>query len=52
MSDQQPNRARDRKIAQNEAKRELTSDIRLSTWATALSVIVGLALVMFFLMRK
>lgn len=53
MNDQhQDNRARDLKIAANEEKRELASDIRLSTWAIGLAVVFALIVVMFMLMKK
>ena len=36
---------RNREIAQNEAERQTTGDIRVSTWAIAVAVIIGLAAV-------
>jgi hypothetical protein len=36
-------KARDRKIAQNEADRQTIGDIRVSTWAIAVAVVIGLA---------
>jgi hypothetical protein len=39
----QENKARNRQIAQNEAERQTVGDIRVSTWAIAVAVIVGLA---------
>ena len=36
---------RDKKIAENEAERQTTGDIRVSTWAIAVAVIIGLAAV-------
>ena len=36
------NKARNRKIAQNEAERQTIGDIRVSTWAIAVAVIIGL----------
>lgn len=48
----QDNKARDQQIAANEEKRELASDIRLSTWAIGLAVVFGLVIVMFFLIKK
>jgi hypothetical protein len=36
-------KARDRKIAQNEADRQNIGDIRVSTWAIAVAVVIGLA---------
>jgi hypothetical protein len=37
------NKLRDRKIAENEAERQTVGDIRVSTWAIAVAVIIGLA---------
>ena len=39
-SDQQ-DKQRDREIAENEAKREVVSDVRVSTWVIAVTVIAG-----------
>jgi uncharacterized protein HemX len=39
------NRQRNREIAENEAERQTVGDIRVSTWAIAVAVIVGLAAV-------
>ena len=36
-------KARNREIAQNEATRQTVGDIRVSTWAIAVAVIIGLA---------
>jgi hypothetical protein len=36
-------KARDRKIAENEADRQTIGDIRVSTWAIAVAVVIGLA---------
>lgn len=53
MTDQEHNnKARDLKIAENEASRELASDIRLSTWAIGIAVVLGLAVLVFVLMQK
>ena len=38
-------RMRDRKIARNESVRQTIGDIRVSTWAIAVAVIIGLAAV-------
>jgi uncharacterized protein HemX len=38
-------KARNREIAKNEAERQTTGDIRVSTWAIAVAVIIGLAAV-------
>jgi uncharacterized protein HemX len=36
---------RNREIAQNEAERQTIGDIRVSTWAIAVAVVIGLAAV-------
>jgi len=48
---EQDDRKRNLKIAENEAKRELKSDIRLTTWAIGLAVVVGLIVLAIFLKR-
>ena len=40
-SSDQENRQRNREIAENEAKREMVSNVRVSTWAIAVAVIAG-----------
>ena len=46
MSDtDKENKVRDREIAENEAERQTTGDIRVSGWAIAAAVIIGLAAV-------
>ncbi len=43
MSDpSEPNKARDKEIAENEADRQTTGDVRVSTWAIAVAVVIGL----------
>ncbi len=42
-SSDQDNKQRNREIAENEAKREMVSNVRVSTWAIAAAVIIGLA---------
>lgn len=50
MSDpEQDNRKRNLEIAENEASRELKSDVRLSTWAIGIAVVVGLVVLALFL---
>ena len=50
MSDpEQDDRKRNLKIAENEAKRELKSDVRLTTWAISIAVVVGLIVLPVFL---
>ena len=41
-SSDQNNKDRDREIAENEARREAASDVRVSTWAIAVTIIAGL----------
>jgi hypothetical protein len=41
-SSDQDNKERNREIAENEAKRETVSDVRVSTWAIGVTVIAGL----------
>jgi hypothetical protein len=45
MSDAEQEKARNRKIAENEAERKTIGDIRVSTWAIAVAVVIGLAAV-------
>jgi len=40
-SSDQENKQRDREIAANEAKREIVSNVRVSSWAIVVTVIVG-----------
>jgi hypothetical protein len=51
MSDS-PNKQRNREIAENEAERQTTSDIRVSTWAIVVAVIIGLAAVGWVLLHN
>jgi hypothetical protein len=53
VTDQEHNdKARDLKIARNEASREQASSIRVSTWAIGVTVVAGLAVLVFVLMLK
>jgi hypothetical protein len=46
MSDSEnENKARDREIAENEAERQTIGDIRVSGWAIAVAVVIGLTAV-------
>jgi len=46
MSDSEnENKARNREIAENEAERQTIGDIRVSGWAIAVAVIIGLSAV-------
>ena len=40
-SSDQDNKQRNREIAENEAKREMVSNVRVSTWAIAVTIIAG-----------
>ncbi len=52
MSDpEHDNRERNLKIAENEATRELKSDVRLTSWAIAVTVVVALIVLAIFLKR-
>ena len=53
MSDSNPeNKERNREIAENEAKRQAISSIRVSGWAIAVAVIVGLSAVGWVLLHN
>ncbi len=39
------NKERDREIADNEAERQTVGDVRVSIWAIAVAVVIGLAAV-------
>ena len=44
-SSDQENKQRDRKIAANEAERQAIGDIRVSGWAIAFAIIIGVIVV-------
>ena len=46
------NKARNRKIAQNEATRQTVGDIRVSIWAIAVAVLVALVWIGWVLMHR
>jgi uncharacterized protein HemX len=46
------NKERDREIADNEADRQTTGDIRVSVWAIAAAVVIGLAAVSWVLIHN
>jgi hypothetical protein len=52
MSDPDEDKSRNREIAENEAERQTVSDIRVSTWAIAVAVIIGLASVGWVLLHN
>ena len=41
MSSSDQDRQRNRKIAENEADRQVTGDVRVSVWAIAVSIVIG-----------
>jgi hypothetical protein len=45
-------KTRNREIAENEAERQTVGDIRVSTWAVAVAVIIGLAAVGWVLLHN
>lgn len=47
----QDNRDRNLKIAENEATRERNSDVRLTSWAIGIAVVVALVVLAIFLKR-
>ena len=53
MSDtNKENKARNREIAENEAERQTTGDIRVSAWVIAVAVLIGLAAVGWVLLHN
>ncbi len=46
------NKARNREIARNESARQTTGDIRVSTWAIAVAVVIGLAAIGWVLLHN
>jgi uncharacterized protein HemX len=45
-------KARNREIAENEADRQTVGDIRVSVWAIAVAVVIGLAAVGWVLLQN
>jgi hypothetical protein len=52
MGDANQDKARNRKIAENEAERQTVSAVRVSTWAIAVAVVIGLAAVGWVLLHN
>jgi hypothetical protein len=52
MGEANQDKARNRKIAENEAERQTVSAVRVSTWAIAVAVIIGLAAVGWVLLHN
>ena len=41
MSSSDQDKQRNRKIAENEANRQVVGDVRVSVWAIAISIVIG-----------
>ena len=52
MNHADDDKARNREIAENEAERQTIGDIRVSTWAVAVAVVIGLAAVGWVLLHN
>jgi F0F1-type ATP synthase assembly protein I len=52
MNHADEDKARNREIAENEAQRQTVSAIRVSTWAVAVAVVIGLAAVGWVLLHN
>jgi uncharacterized protein HemX len=52
MNEPEQNKTRNREIAENEAERQTTGDIRVSTWAIAVVVVIGLAVAGWVMMHR
>ena len=51
MDDAKQEKARNREIAQNENTRQIIGDIRVSVWAVAIAVVIGLLALGWVLVR-
>jgi uncharacterized protein HemX len=52
MNEPEQNKTRNREIAENEAERQTTGDIRVSTWAIVIAVVIGLAIAGWVMMHR
>ena len=52
MAEADQDKSRNREIAENEAERQTVSDIRVSTWAIAVAVVIALAAVGWVLLHN
>ena len=52
MGEADHDKARNREIAENEAERQTTGDIRVSTWAIAVVVVIGLAVATWVMLHR
>jgi uncharacterized protein HemX len=52
MNEAEKDKTRNREIAENEADRQTTGDVRVSSWAIAVAVVIALAAVGWVLIRN
>ena len=52
MDEAEQNKARNREIAENEAERQTTGDIRVSTWAIVVAVVIGLTIATWVMIHR
>jgi hypothetical protein len=52
MGEADQDKARNREIAENEAERQTVSAVRVSTWAIAVAVVIGLTAVGWVLLHN
>jgi hypothetical protein len=52
MNHADEDKARNRAIAENEADRQTTGDIRVSTWAIAVAVVIGLVVAAWVMVHR
>ena len=52
MNEAERDKARNREIAENEADRQTTGDIRVSTWAITIAVVIGLAIATWVIIHR
>jgi len=52
MNHADEDKARNRAIAENEAERQTTGDIRVSTWAIAIVVVIGLVVATWVMVHR
>jgi hypothetical protein len=52
MNHADEDKARNRAIAENEADRQTTGDIRVSTWAIAVAVVIGLVVATWVMVHR
>jgi hypothetical protein len=52
MNHADEDKARNREIAENEADRQTTGDIRVSTWAITIAAVIGLVIVTWVMLHN